>query len=270
MTERTELSKDVENLDVSYLADSLKGDTSLEGLGEYFVPPVLKKLEANSKPKEIVEEHGAGSIILTGQNACVWKMGDDPFKFVPLLFTPIVRKWKDFNDKPPETLDQTFDMHSEMAKIARSKEKRNAEAYGNGYHYQYVEHLTFLGVIYNGQHAGTQCMLSFERSGHWKGRGFLTAIQSRRIIVNEQRVAQPMWTQVWGINLIPRHNEQGDWHGLNFSNVQPSVIEQQYVEPFQELYSSWKKMQEEKMITYSDESTANDIESKEVPDDGTM
>lgn len=263
MADRTELSADVENLNVDYLAEHVEDDESLLGLQDYFIPPTLKKLEATSKQRDLVQEFGAGSIILTPQNTCVWKQGDKPFKFVPILFVPIIRKWVDLKDpEGPNVIDTSFDVTSNLAKIARDPEKRNAEEYGNGFHYQYVEHLTFLGVLYDGEFAGTQCVLSFERSGHFKGKGFLTAIQSRRVTVNEKSIKQPLWAQVWGIELIAQSNQFGNWFGFNFKVVTPSVIEQQYVQPFKEMHISLKELQKQRNIIFEDESTANDITTK--------
>jgi len=272
MSDRTKLSTDVQEVDLDYMADFVEDDKSLEGLEEFFVPSILKKLEATSKPKELVDEFGAGSIILTGQNACVWKMGDIPFKFVPIIFVPIVRKWKDLKDQePPKIVDQTFDMHSEMAKIARSPVKRSAESYGNGYKYQYVQHLTFIGIIYDGPYVGTQCILSFERSGHFKGQSLATAIQSRRITIKDEVKRQPMYTQVWGISLIEQHNQYGNWHGFNFCAVKPNVIDKQHAESFRELNKTWKEKQAKEHIVYEDESTANDVSTSDDDEsDGGM
>ena len=268
MADRTELSKDVETLDVSYMENFVQEDDSLDSLKEFFVPSVLKKLEANSNPKELVDEHGAGSIILTPQNECIWKKGDKPFQFVPILFTPVARKWLDFDDpEGPSVVDFSFDMNSPMAKMARSAENRNSEGYGNsGFSYQYVEHLMFTGVIYDGVHAGTQCMMSFERSGHFKGRAFSSSIRSRKIMVKDVLQSQPMWSQVWGIDLIEKSNAKGRWHALNYHIVKPTIIDQQYVNPFKELYDSWKEMQKKSQITFADETTANEI----IKDDGNM
>ncbi len=262
MTDRTELSKDVENLDVDYLAEFAEEDKSLEGLEEYFIPPTLKKLEANSKPIEVVEEFGAGSMILSPQNDCVWKKGDPPFKFVPILFVPIFRKWLNFDDpEGPNVVETSFDSMSDLAKVARNPERRNAEKYGNdNYTYQCIEHLTFGGVLYDGKFAGTQCVLSFERSGHFKGKSFLTAIQSRRCMVKGEFINQPLWSQVWGIESIPQTNKRGNrWFGINFRVGTPSVIEQKFVEPFKKMHVDWKEMQNNKRIIFDDESTANDV-----------
>lgn len=260
MSDRTELSKDVENLDVNYLADFVEEDTSLEGLEEYFIPSILKKLESNSKQTDLVQEHGAGSIMLTPQNVCIWKQGNEPFKFVPIMFLPIIRKWNDFKDpEGPNVIDTSFDISSNLAKIARDPSRRSAEGYGKDLHYQYVEHLTFIGVLYDGQWAGTQCVLSFERSGYFKGKGFLTAIQSRRVTIDNKSVKQPLWSQIWGIELTTQSNTLGNWFGFNFKVVTPSVISQQYVEPFKEMHRSLKEMQEKQKIVFEDESTANDV-----------
>lgn len=268
MQDRTEMSKDVETLDVSYMEEFVQEDDSLDGLKEYFIPSVLKKLEANSNPKELVEEHGAGSIIITPQNECIWGKGDKPFQFVPILFTPVVRKWLDFDDpEGPSVVDFSFDMASQLAKMARNAGQRNSEEYGGkGFKYQHVEHLMFTGVIYDGEHAGTQCMMSFERSGHFKGKAFSSAIRSRKITINGIQQSQPMWSQVWGIELIEKSNSQGRWHALNFRIVQPTIIDKQYVKPFKELYDTWKEMQEKRQITFVDETTANDV----IDDDGNM
>jgi len=260
MTDRTELSTDVENLGVDYLAPFAEEDKSLEGLEEYFIPQVLKKLEATSRQTELVQEYGAGSVILTPLNACIWKQGDEPFKFVPILFVPIVRKWNDLKDpEGPNVLETSFDTSSNLARIARDPEKRDLEEYGNGLHYQYVEHLTFIGVLYDGANAGSQCVLSFERSGYFKGKGFLTAIQSRRCMVNGKTIKQPLWSQIWGIELLPQKNNFGSWFGFNYRVVTPSVIEQQYVEPFKKMHTELKEMQEKQKIVFQDESTDNNV-----------
>ena len=270
MSDRTELSKDVE--DVTYMDGFIEEDTSLDALKEFFIPSVLKKLEAGSNPKDLVDEHGAGCVILTPQNECIWKKGDKPFQFVPILFTPIYRKWLDFLDpEGPNAIETSFDTMSNLAKMARSSERRNAESYGRDFHYQYVEHLVFTGVLYNGVHAGTQCMLSFERSGNFKGKAFSSAIRSRKITINNGLKPQPMWSQVWGMELVEKSNSKGRWHALNFRVVDPKIIAQQYVEPFQELYTTWKRMQEKEEIQFSDETTANDMNNDaEVVDDGIM
>lgn len=267
MADRTELSTDVENLDVGYLAEYAEEDQSLEGLEEYFIPQVLKKLEATSRQTELVQEYGAGSVILTPLNTCVWKQGDEPFKFVPILFIPIVRKWNDLRDpEGPNVLETSFDTTSNIARISRDPERRNSEEYSSGLHYQYVEHLTFIGVLYDGINAGAQCVLSFERSGYFKGKGFLTAIQSRRCTINGKSVKQPLWSQIWGIELLPQKNRLGNWFGFNYKVVTPSVIEQQYVEPFKEMHVKLKEMQEKQKIVFQDESTANDINVSETID----
>jgi len=291
MSDRTELSKDVEDLAVDYLAEYAEEDKSLEGLEVYFIPPTLKKLEANSRPAEVVEEFGAGSIILSPQNDCVWKKDDPPFKFVPILFIPIFRKWLNFDDpEGPGVVETSFDPMSDLAKISRNPGKRNAEQYGNdGYTYQCIEHLTFGGVLYDGNFAGTQCVLSFERSGHFKGKSFLSAIQSRRVtvklpkkdkktgevikdengevIIFDQLMKQPLWSQIWGIELIPQTNKRNQrWFGINFRVVTPSVIDQQYVEPFKKMHVDWKEKQANERIIFDDESTANDVSTDTIVD----
>lgn len=263
MSDRTKLSKDVETMDPSFLEEFIENDQSLEGLEDYFIPPVLKKLEANSRSEELVKQFGAGSIILSPQNDCVWQMGDDPFKFVPIIFVPIYRKWLDFEDpEGPMVVDTSFDRASSLAKISRNSNKRNVEEYGNqGYKYQCIEHLTFGGIIYEGKFAGIECFLSFERSGHFTGQSFLTAIQSRRVTINEKSRKQPLWSQVWGIELIPKSNKKGRWHGINFKVVTPSVIAQKHVEPFKELHEKWKELQEKERIVFDDESTDNNVDT---------
>ena len=76
-----------------------------------------------------------------------------------------------------------------------------------------------------------------------------------------------MWSQVWGIELIEKSNTKGRWHALNFRIVKPTIIDQQYVKPFKELYDSWKEMQKKSQITFADETTANDVIDE---DDGNM
>lgn len=263
MADRTELSTDVQSLDASFLADFVEEDESLEGLEDYFIPPTLKKLEANSRADDLVREFGAGSMVLTPQNDCVWKMGDPPFKFVPILFVPVYRKWLDFNDpEGPNVVETSFDRESTLAKIARNPNKRNEETYGTNdppFKYQCIEHLTFGGIIYDGNFAGTECVLSFERSGHFKGKSFLTAIQSRKVTIQGKSVRQPLWSQVWGMELVSQSNKKGRWHGINFRTVQPSVIEQKYVEPFKALHEKWKDLQEKERIVFEDETTENDV-----------
>lgn len=269
MTDRTELSKDVETLDVSYMEEFVQEDDSLDGLKDFFIPSLLQKLGGNSKPPELVDEFGAGSIVLTPQNVCVWREGDKPFQFVPILFTPVIRKWLDFDDKVEgsRVVEFSFDMSSNLAKIARSASRRNEEEYGDkGFKYQYVEHLMFTGVLYDGPHAGTQCTMSFERSGHWKGRAFSSAIRSRKIMVNDILQSQPMWSQVWGIEGIDKSNLKGRWTAYNFRIVQPTIVDKQYVKPFKALYDSWKELQAKRQITFMDESVTNDV----IDDDGNM
>ncbi len=268
MQDRTEMSKDVETLDVSYMEEFVQDDDSLDSLKDHFIPSVLKKLESGSNPQELVDEYGPGSIILTPQNECIWRKNDKPFQFIPILFTPVVRKWLDFDDpEGPSVVDFSFDMGSQLARIGRNAEQRNSEEYGtSGFKYQYVEHLMFTGVLYDGEHTGTQCTMSFERSGHFKGLAFNSAIRGRKITINNVLKPQPMWSQVWGFELVEKHNFKGRWHALNFRTVQPTIIDEQHAKPFKKLYDTWKEMQKKRQIKFVDETTANDMNE----DDGNM
>ncbi len=271
MSDRTDLSTDVEDTTVNYLAELAADDNSLDGLEEFLVLPYLQRLEAGSD-KELVEKFGAGCIILSGQNVLIWKKNDPPFKFVPILFVPVIKKWRDRQDaEKPRILEETFDMRSNLAKIARNPDRRSSEEYGNGYKYQYVEHLTFLGVLYDGDFAGTSCSLSFEKSSHFKGKSFITAIQSRKIQGKDgimQR--QPLWSQVWGIRLIAKHNAKGDWYGLDFQNMEQSVISQQHVKPFKEMNVRYKEMQRKDLIVLDEDSTSTAVINDDDNNDGGM
>lgn len=204
---------------VSAVADILKfqEDKSLEALQEYVIVPFVKVIQGMTD-QDLKDQFGEGAAILRPGDV---KIGDRklPFLFVPLFFYTVFRKWADRLDKDQMIVASTYDPESETAKRSRDPELWE-EAYENDEDkkYRYVEHLCFIGIIYDGEQAGERCLISFQKGDFKVGRGFASGAQMRKVVVNDEtkeKAQVPLWAQVWQMKTSLRESKGNKWWGLD-------------------------------------------------------
>lgn len=181
-----------------------------ENLARYIRPPRVKVCQSNRTGT--LKSFPEGSVILTPANILVAK-NDEPFYFVPILFFPeylTLNPWS-LKASLPYVRARTLDDMSDIAKKARDKDLRKAdvcpESKDGKDMLTHVESLTFLCVI-----IGQPLMvaMSFQR-GEWKTGSQLASQIAMR--------GAPIYSQVYQgkVSKEQRHNDQGDWYGIDIS-----------------------------------------------------
>ena len=233
--DRTEL----QSIKVMGVQDLLKyedTDTSLETLQEYVLVPFVKVIQGMSDER-LKETFGEGAAIVRPMDV---KIGDKKkgFLFVPLFFFTQFRQWCDRNDDIM-IKESTYDPNSTIAKNSRDPEKR-VQIYEEDKdkdkprEYRFVEHLCFVGVIFDGEYEGTRCLLSFQKGDFRVGRAFASGAQMRKVKIEEERKQVPLWAQVWEIKVSLRDRNGNKWWGFDPGNppegIEPIIPPEAYAE----------------------------------------
>ncbi len=225
MVDRTE----IQSTKVVGVQDLLKyeeQDTSLVGLQEYVIVPFVKVIQGMSD-QGLKDTFGEGAAIVRPMDV---KIGDKSkgFLFVPLFFFTQFRQWCDRNDDIM-IKESTYDPNSTIAKNSRDPEKR-VQAYEEDKdkdkprEYRFVEHLCFVGVIFDGTYEGTRCLISFQKGDFRVGRAFASGAQMRKVDIDGTKTQVPLWAQIWNMKISLRDRNGNKWWGFDPTNP-PEGIE---------------------------------------------
>lgn len=229
-------------------------DKSLEALQEYIIVPFVKVIQGMSE-QDLKDTFGEGSAILRPGDV---KIGDrkTPFLFVPIFFYTMFRKWADRTDTQM-ILDTSYDPNCDLAKLSRDPDRREEiyegdEGKTEPRKYRYVEHLCFIGVVYDGEMSGTRCLISFQKGDFRVGRGFASGAQMRKIKDADGTKKQvPLWAQVWLMKLNLRERNDNRWWGLDPTSPPEgveSMISPDEFEDFHEAYEELAKAHKNNLI----------------------
>jgi len=230
MAKEEKARTDIQSTKVMGVQDLLKyeeKDTSLETLQEYVIVPFVKVIQGMSD-QALKDQFGEGTAIIRPGDV---KIGDKEkgFLFVPLFFFTTFRQWADRKDDSIMIVESTYDPNSTIAKNSRDPEKR-VQVYEEDRdkdkprEYRFVEHLCFIGVIFDGDYEGERCLLSFQKGDFRVGRAFASGAQMRKVKIEDEKKQVPLWAQVWNINVSLRDRNGNKWWGFDPSNP-PEGIE---------------------------------------------
>ena len=223
---------------VDGIQDLLKydADDSLLKLQEYVVVPFIKLIQGMTE-QELKEKFGEGSVVLRPGDVKIIDK-DGKFLFVPLFFFTSFRQWADRKDTIM-IVETSYDPDSSIAKFSRDPDKRS-QAYEedkdkepkNQRCYRFVEHLCFIGLIYDGELAGTRCLISFQKGDFRVGRAFASGAQMRKVDIDGTRQQVPLWAQVWEIGVSLRDRNENKWWGFDPGNppegIEPIISPDEY------------------------------------------
>jgi len=226
-------------------------DESHEGMGEYRVLPRLTIVQSMSD-EGIRDEYGDGAVVITEGNVLIAEKGE-PFDFTPLLFFKEFIHWRDRREKHSDgpIIDRSFNETGPIALRARDKEQRQ-EYYDGGpkdkpFEMSWLEHLNFIGVIYAGEFAGTECVASFKRGEFWTGKNYINKIGMRKI----GGKAVPLWSTVWTF-FSELHTSKTDpnakWFGYNIRPAEIPTIKADLAQTFFDNHLKLKTDQAEKKL----------------------
>ena len=215
----------------AWLVDAAKEDTSKDALKEHLVLPQLRMVPTSpgERMRQYKDQYGEGALVVTPAGIAV-APHDTWVKVVPLFMFTEFRKWHDRDDAGTNAvLERTTDPTSDLAKRARNEETRE-EAYGDlnrmvkgkvkPFMYQYVEHLCFVVLIYDGVARGAAASLEFQRGSLWTGKEFSTAALMRKV----DGVDCPLWTQVWELQSSEKSGKGFTWWALGYRNPEDGQL----------------------------------------------
>lgn len=214
---------DLQSTKVVGVQDLLKyeeQDTSLVGLQEYVIVPFVKVIQGMSD-QALKDTFGEGTVIIRPGDVEIGRKGK-PFLFVPLFFFTSFRQWCDRKDDMM-IKESTYDPNSTIAKFSRDPDKREQIYEGDKdkdkpRKYRFVEHLCFVGVIYDGDYEGERCLISFQKGDFRVGRAFASGAQMRKVKIGEEKKQVPLWAQVWEIKVSLRDRNGNKWWGFDPGN----------------------------------------------------
>ena len=170
---------------------------------------------------ELKDKFGEGSAILRPSNLLIAEK-KGKFLFVPLFFYTVFKQWADRADTTAMVVESTYDPTHPVAKKARDSkqwtqpyEEDLAKDPGDQRKYRFVEHLCFVGIIYDGDFAGERCLISFQKGDFFVGRGFATGAQMRKVTIDDQKKTVPLWAQVWEMTIALRDKNGNKWWGFD-------------------------------------------------------
>lgn len=277
----TDLSK-IEGVVPNYLAKYAVNDHSMDAMDEYRTLPRHKMIQSTSAQK-LIDEFGIGTIILQPGNVVVWKVGDDPFLFVPILFFVEWLKWADLKDDN-SVLGRTMDPTHEYAKKAKDPELRNEVYDGHEekseneqWHYRFVQTFRFVGVIFDIQHPLhlIPLTLSFDRGEFYTGQNLINAIKMRKMLIETgenddeenpimDRIPVPLFAQQWKVSASRR--EKGSdkkWWGLDVVQME-ELVPPEAIEGMEALHKDYKKANDSERLIV-DEGKQDDDDPAAVP-----
>lgn len=273
--DRTEVAiTKVAGVDPNWLSKYVADDHSLDGMDEYRILPRVKVIQSMTAV-ELKKQFGEGSLIMRPGDVCLWKEGMEAVKFVALFFGVEFAKWNDRRDTSQMVAERSFSPTSELAKRARDIEKRFEVCPGqenkkdaDKFHYRYIEHLRFFGVLYKGDMAGQFVAISFEKGEFYQGKNFISAIKMRKLKTvdaegNESTVPAPLWAQVWELKGGFRPRGEKNWYGIDFAPAEEPTIDEADFDEFSKLHTEMKGLYEKQKLMVDevdqvDEASAGD------------
>lgn len=234
-------------------------DDSLLKLGEYVIVPYVKVIQGMSE-QVLKDTFGEGSAILRPGDTLIIKR-PEMFKFVPIFFYTLFRKWGDRKD-PQMVMESTYDPLNDIAKKSRDPDLWE-EVYPDDVtkpekeqrKFRYVEHLCFIGTLYGESPLfGTLCQISFQKGDFRTGRSFATGIQMRKQQIQTddglKNIPIPLWAQVWEFKVTQRDRNGNKWWGFDPCNPSSgdSIIKEEEFPSFNEIYAKLKKAHEASML----------------------
>ena len=248
-----ELANLNQNAGLPAVPDYLKvaDDHSLDDVKQYVRPPRLKTIQATSD-QALKDTFGVGSTILVPDNILIMEPSRDekgnvttgnttPFLFTPIFFFNEFCLWNpiQMKGKLPAIRDRSFDPNSEVAVRARNfKDRLMPCPEETKYNCVFCEHMNFI-VHVHGQKE--QCVWSFSRGEFKAGTNFAALLKMR---------GTPMYAGIFAANLAGRHNDKGDWYGLDISNPSEGspYVGEEVFQLYQKLYKEYSSLYSERKL----------------------
>lgn len=272
----TDISK-VQGVNADYLTKYIAEDHSLDAMDEHRTLPRHKIIQSTTAQK-LIDEFGIGSVILQPGNVLVWKMGDEPFPFVPFLFFVEWLKWADLRDDN-SVLGRTMDPTHEYAKKAKNPEQR-IEVYDGHeersekerWYYRYVQTFRFVGVPFDVNHPLhlTPMTLSFERGEFKTGETLINAVKMRKMLVKiddkMERIPVPLFAQMWKVEASLRtRGADRKWYGLDVTPME-ELVPPDAIEEMEALHKDYKKANDaERLVVEEDAPREDPAATAETP-----
>jgi len=220
---KKDTSLEVKNVGGIELPDFMKDKeiTGLDHLKEFVIPPRLKIVQKQSDDS-LLELYKPGTVILTPSNSMVAKFDKEGktgvFHFVPVFFYPEWATWNPIllKGQEPAIRYRTTDPTDPIVAKARNKTLREETIPEHpDMKMRHCEHLNFIIMLVNHEHAGTPILMSFSR-GEWStGSKFSSLITMRK--------ASPFGC-VFAAHIAFRPGSgKGTWYGLDIANPDPGV-----------------------------------------------
>tara|TARA_R110002096_G_C14661938_1_gene728402 strand:- start:15000 stop:15860 length:861 start_codon:yes stop_codon:yes gene_type:complete len=215
----------------AWLAEAAENDTSKDALKEHLVLPQLRIVPTSpgERMKQYKEQYGEGALVITPAGIAI-APNNTWVKVVPLFMFTEFRQWHDRDDSGSNAIvERSHDPTSLLAIKARD-EARREEIYGDPnrtvggkpapFMYQFMEHLCFVVLVYDGEGRGTPAVLEFQRGSLWKGKEFSSACLMRRV----NGIECPLWTQVWEVSTREVTKKGYTWWALEFRNPEDGTM----------------------------------------------
>ena len=264
----------------AWLAKAAEKDTSRDSLKEHLVLPKLNivPMQPGEKMKKYKDQYGDGALVITPHGIAI-APHDTWVKIVPLFSFTEFRQWHDRDDsESAAVIARTHDATSEIARKARSEDRRE-EVYGDPnrkvkgkiqpFMYQFVEHICFVCMIYDGEARGQAAVLEFQRGSLWMGKEFSTAIFSRAV----EGVECPTWAQVWEIQTTQTTRKGYTWWAIEYRNPEDGqlIITDEEAASFERGYENHKEANAaQRLVVDLNDSEVEGAVEAEVVDDGEM
>ena len=203
--------------------------TGIQNLQQYWVPPRLKIVQAQSGDQYRNAGFKPGDILLVPEMSLIAHSGE-PLWITPIFMYTDFAKWSPYGMKGqmPVIQERTVDIDSNIAKRARSKKEEDwyeicpdapkAKQGDQQYQYRYCEHINFLCVLRlnnkspehpANRHINNPFLLSFHHAGFYEGKQLSTLIVNRRIDI---------FTGQYELKTVDKTNKKGTWKGFQVTN----------------------------------------------------
>lgn len=197
------------------------GETGLENLKQYVVPPRLKIVQDQSGDQ--YKDFNTGDIILVPQMIMIAESGQ-PFYITPIFTYTEFCIWNPWilKGQIPIIRERSIDPKSDIARRSRNKETwfatcpeaPQAKQKDEKYQLRYCEHVNYICSLEAGHEmSGTPFVISFHHSGFFDAQKWASLITMRS---NNGRI--PIFAGVYEAKSVERSNNQGHWMGLDITN----------------------------------------------------
>lgn len=200
-----------------------------ENLAQYYVPPRLKIVQAQSGDQYRNAGFKPGDVLLVPEMSLIAHSGE-PFWITPIFMFTEFCKWNPYGLKGqlPTIAERTFNIDSDIAKRAMSKNEKDwyevcdqapkSKQSDRQFQCRYCEHINFLSVArlnsgisdHPANHQiNNPFLISFHHSGFYEGKQLSTLIVNRRVDI---------FTNQFEFKTGDRTNQQGTWKGFFVTN----------------------------------------------------